>query len=146
MRNLSISIVIVFLVFTANHCKNKSSEPEPEIVVTEPKIVTEIPQLEHNVYYFVNTSGSNAEKLENGPEPILQELIDNNFALEQAWYPTYPTPCMAMSAVEALIVQLEKHDERIYDFGFISNPENWIINCGIKSFYHYDFNINGVRH
>ena len=108
-------------------------------VVSDPQIISagQLPPLQ-NQYYLIRTT-ENAERLEYGAIPMLQQLLNANFDVQDAWYPIGTTPCMAMGAVDALVVRLKKPDDRIAALGFTPDPSFHIINCGIDTFAYYRF-------
>lgn len=114
-------------------------QDNPVSVVSDPQIVRaeQLPPSQ-NQYYLIRTA-ENAERLENGASPILKQLLKADFEVRDAWYPIGPTPCMAVTAVEALVVRLQKPDARIAAMGFRPDPGPFIINCGINTYAYYQF-------
>ena len=107
--------------------------PEPDTVD-----FSALPPNSDRVYYFLITV-NNAEKGRKGPEWLLKELLENRFEVEKAWFPVHSTFCMNAVGVDALLVQLIRPDERIFDLGYASDPGQNIPNCGIRSFKQYTF-------
>lgn len=137
--------LLVTLLVTAVSCDifwnhNGSGKSSINRTVPAPDTVStaDLPVKAENLYYLLIV-GDNIERVKDGPEKVLQELLDQNFDLRIAWYPIYPTPCMAPTAAEALVVQLKKNDRRMISQGFRIDPDPFIVNCGIESFKYYQF-------
>jgi hypothetical protein len=111
----------------------KDNPQQPDIKLPEPQIVdqVELPPSLDAVYYLISPS-------ETGTL-VLEELLENGFELVQAWVPIQQTPCDCATCVNAIIVELTTADERIQEFDFISDPEPWVVNCGVNSFEYFDF-------
>lgn len=144
MKELGFFANYMFIMFFSSiivNCKDNLQNSPVVNGVPEPEIVdlAQLPSLSDNVYYLVITI-ENQERLENGPEPVLEELLANGFHLKNAWYPLGPILCMAIGAVKALVVELEEPNDKIVDFDFIAEPKKWmIINCSIGSYEYYTF-------
>jgi hypothetical protein len=74
-----------------------------------------------------------------GAEPALMSLLESGIGPRDAWYPVHGSPCLAPTAVDALVVRLPWRDERILQLGFLAEPGIWLINCGVDSLWHYAF-------
>jgi len=139
MKSFSIAIATTLLVVIA--CSE-----EQEIVKTQqtslPKATLEdnheLPNSEVT-YYMPWGSFGNGRPASEG-EALLRDIVRAGIPLEDAWFPSEPTPCMAPGAVTVAVAVLSKPDARMLDLGFLGDPEAWwIINCGISGLWHYAF-------
>jgi len=74
-------------------------------------------------------------------EGLILSIWDLGIDIENAYFPTTSSPCMAVGAVAVAIIEIEEPNIRMIELGFIENPEEWwIINCGIIKLWHYSFN------
>ena len=124
---------IVLLVLLG--CQDKGVSPQKE--VPEPEIVpyTAIPQPFINNMYFFYGAG-----LEDAAVPVLEELLQADFDINDAWYPEWENSgeCMVV-LVDQLIVRLEAPDERIFDFGLVSDSSQIFLSVCIPTWKHYRF-------
>ena len=91
----------------------------------------DVPDVGEGVYFNVSVRPG------DDPRPLLEELVDGGVDLVAAWQPRYETPCAAPTATAALVVQVQGPAPGIEDLGFVSDPEPWIPNCGIREFWEY---------
>ena len=100
---------------------------------------SEIPDNGLNIYYMIDMDWYIGDCMNQPQVNILNTLIKNGFKIRNAWYPASPVLCKAMNAIEAMVIELEYPNDRILEYGCIEEPGRWLINCGVKSFYHYAY-------
>jgi hypothetical protein len=124
---------VLLSVVLATACSDETPGPGPEVTLPEPVIVgaEQVPAPADEGYYLSPPT--------DGAEPALTALLAGGIAPAKAWYPTHGTPCMGPTATEALVVELGEADERIAELGYIEEPGQWLVNCGIDSVWEYTF-------
>ena len=135
MRRSKLVAVTAILFILASGCELLGDSPDrtPRPEVPDPEIVpsTAIPRsFSDNVYFL---SGA---KLGDGPVPVLQELLDHDFQLRDAWYPE-AARCLMVTLPYPLIVQLKAPDQGIYELGF-SDLSDASFSC-FATWRHYKF-------
>lgn len=163
MRSLSIFTVAAFLALSTVGCERwltpdpgEGTElPAPQTVDTsnidKPVNDPDPPPDSIEALYYLVFDGETeiaAEAKNNGPRPILQQLLRQGFVIENAWYPlmrSIEKHCGAPNVFLALVVELREENESIRGFGFIANPREHeppiFPNCGVEEFEHYSFEI-----
>jgi hypothetical protein len=96
------------------------------------------------IYYKgpnIEGSYTSLEEYRHAMERYLDEVLTARIRLRNAWIPTHSTPCMAYGAVTVIIIETDKPYDRIRDLGWLESPmPRWLlINCGVGSLWHYDF-------
>ena len=94
------------------------------------------------IYYQYNFSNNYEDYINKNidVESILEELVNNNIPVQEAWFKNFSTACkpdegeitLPAVVIPALIVRLSNEDPRIEQFGFIktNNPDiGW---CALK--------------
>ena len=122
--------ILVWLGCGDEAVSTQKEVPGPEIVP-----YTAIPQPFTNSMYFLY-----GFSVEDGPVPVFEELLEADLDVENAWYPEWdnPGPCLVLM-VNQLIVRLKAPDERIYDFGFVSDSSQVFVGICIPTWEHYRF-------
>ena len=119
----------------------KDDDVLPVKTIPEPEEITYqegFPDTDNN-YYLIESYGGPRFDERDSIDSLFYFLQSKGIELKEAYSPLEGTPCMAATAVGALVVITESPDARIEEFGFIAEPGHWIINCGINEFYFYDF-------
>ncbi len=120
-------------------------EPETALTSTIAAPVDTFPGPADAAIYYHRGEDPETQALDDA-EPLLETLLENNLALENAWVPilsSVEVECGASNVYPALVVQLEAPDDRILEYGFVQNPAEvtppFYPNCGIEEFDHYAF-------
>jgi len=126
-----IALVATLLLFSA--CNDTTTAPVLEI--PEPVAVTaaDVPTPGDGIYFYIGIAA------QDDPEPLLKQALRRGIRFVAAWMPQYQTPCAAPGATAALVVQVAANGDRLTDLGFRSDPEPWLVNCGISDFWKYAF-------
>jgi hypothetical protein len=98
--------------------------------------VNTIPQPFDETFYF-QTGWDQQE----GPEAILESLLDRNVRVQAAWVPDpdNPGPCQVFAQLTQLIVELRRSDARMSDYGFTQDPANIRLGVCNPFWLTYDF-------
>jgi hypothetical protein len=117
-------------------CSNQAGVTCPGAQVPEPEIVgfQEVPKPFSESTYFLYGAA-----LEDGPVPILEELLRAGLDVRGAWYPDHANPGRCMIAIlDQLIVLLGAPDPRILEFGFCTDSSGTAVNICIPTWEYYD--------
>lgn len=131
-------------------CRDTPTEPDVTVPSSELRNTADItvpvdtiPGSDHPALYYLLFDGQNGTFDEDeAPETILEVLLEQGFALRDAWYPivaSVEVPCMAPNVHPAFVVRLEAPDEDIRELGFESDPSPNHPNCGVEEFEYYAF-------
>lgn len=136
MNRKTLVVVTAVLFIVASGCELLGDSPDrasrPDVPDSEIVPTTAIPRSFSDSVYFLYGA-----KLADGPVPVLQEVLDHDFRIQNAWYPEAAV-CMRAFLPEALIVQLKAPDQRIYELGFISDSSELLVGC-FATWQHYEF-------
>jgi len=72
-------------------------------------------------------------------DAILAQLLRDGVGIKQAWEPANPSTCKCATCVSAMIVEISTGEAMLKNQGFIAEPGDWVINCGVPSFKYYQF-------
>jgi hypothetical protein len=132
VKYLRFTLLLIFIPIVINNCYTRTEKTPPN---SELIYYTEIPHPFSKSTYFLYSGGWNVPQLEfadGSVVVILQKLLENNFAIREAWNATGEWGCPSkMPTWDQFIIRLEAPDKRIYDFGFTSDSSKVQI-------YHYD--------
>ncbi len=125
-------VYIAILAFGLVNCA-EDSRSIADSLNAAPVLVDEVklPEDLSNVYYLVDHFDKYDE--------ILTQLLRDGVEIKQAWEPTNSSPCECATCVSAMIVEIRAGEEMLKSQGFISEPGDWVMNCGVPSFKYYQF-------
>lgn len=130
MARIAFAAVLLLLVSACN-----DTTTAPVLDIPEPVAVTadDVPAPGDGIYFYIGMTAQDDAK------PLLKEALRRGVRFAAAWLPQYQTPCAAPTATAALVVQVTAYGDRLSDLGFRSDPEPWLVNCGIGDFWKYVF-------
>ena len=126
-------IYIAIIAFGFVNC-TENDRSIADSLNTEPVMVNEVklPEDLSKVYYLVDHFD------EYGT--ILTQLLRDGVEVRQAWEPANSSPCECATCVSAMIVEINAGEETLKNQGFIPEPGDWVMNCGVSSFKYFQFN------
>lgn len=130
MSRIVFAAVLLLLISACN-----DTTTAPVLDIPEPVAVTadDVPAPGDGIYFYIGMTA------QDGAKPLLKEALRRGVRFAAAWLPQYQTPCAAPTATAALVVQVTSNGDRLSDLGFRSDPEPWLVNCGIGDFWKYVF-------
>lgn len=135
---LIISILLILLGLACDKDKNPVKSVPIPVEIDNFAI-----ENSENIYFLIWPQSLPLARIVpvSAEEGLILSIWDLGIDIENAYFPTTSSPCMAAGAVEVAIVEIEEPNIRMIELGFIEDPEEWwIINCGITKLWHYSFN------
>ncbi|GEM_PF-6704309 len=134
-RFFIISAIMVMLSLIAVNCQESTTPIDSTTLSATPVPYTTIPQPFTENFYFLYGA-----PLAKGATPILRRLEEDGIPLTDAWFIDEQNigPCEKPILLQ-LIVRLSKADDRIQDFGFVSDSSQVELDDCIPIWLHYRF-------
>lgn len=127
-KYLALIVMVLVAVFFSVTCEQSTSPNKYPVITSH----ASLPRPFSNSTYFIF-----GEKLANGEQPILDNLENKNFSLQDAWVPDSFGVCMGVIRSE-MVVRLISPDSSIYSQGFTSDSTKFSDYCIITwKHYHY---------
>ncbi len=132
---MRLILPVLALCMFAVSCENKVAEPEG---VPTPRQVPDdaIPQPFGENFYF-----KYGWDQQDGPEEILDMLLNKNVQIRAAWVPDpdHPGPCQVYAELTQLIVELRRPDPRMLDLDFTQDARSARLGVCNPFWLEYDF-------
>ncbi len=134
-RFFIISTIFIVLSLLVVNCQESTTPIDSTTLSATPVPYTTIPQPFSKNFYFLYGA-----PLAKGATPILRRLEEENIPLTDAWFIDERNigPCENPIILQ-LIVRLSKTDDRIHDFGFVSDSSQVELDECIPTWLHYRF-------
>jgi len=128
---LPILALCVFVVSCGSDVVGPNGVPTPRQVPDEA-----IPQPFGETFYF-----KYGWDQQNGPEGILDMLLNQHVQIRAAWVPDsdHPGPCQVFAQLSQLIVELRRPDPHMLDYGFTQDATNVHLGVCNPFWLEYDF-------
>lgn len=73
---------------------------------------------------------------------ILEQLLQANIPLQEAWYPDYSIPSVCMVLIpDQMIVKLRQPDSSIFNFGFVQDSSDAMPGLCLPYWFHVQVNL-----
>ena len=138
MRPFGFVSILVLLCIVA--CSDDKHPTSAVSAIPEPTIEDNHPFRNTEHTYFMPWTSFGDKKPPAEAVDLMEKILEEGMDIVNAWFPTSGSPCMVIGAMPVVAMELQTADNRILDYGFLENPEEWwAINCGIPTLWHYSF-------
>lgn len=133
MRSVLPALLLCALVVA---CGDNATTPPQSVPAPRQVSADAVPQPFGESFYF--KYGWDAQ---NGPEPILQTLLERSAGIRSAWVPDpeNPGPCAVFVELTQLVIELSRPDPRMIEWGFTQDAGNVHLGGCNPIWLEYDF-------
>ena len=141
LRFIAIPVAVVL---TAVACSDSSTgifDPQAPTYLPEPVMEQNhhIPDSDR-IYFSGPASPPYANGFQAAMEAQIEEVLAARVRLWNVWLPRHRDICMYWGSVTLIIIEADRPYDYLVEMGWLESPLNdWFVNCGVDSLWHYDF-------